>query len=117
MPTLKEAKDKVRELSQKGLDVFRDTTLTAAEMKSRRRHRRRPEEVDGGGQRPRVRRGAPQVVPRNAAGSPVEDAGADHGNQPGVRSRSVSSSSSPAATRASSSAASRAARGRPVTSR
>jgi hypothetical protein len=34
MPTLKEAKDKVRELSQKGLDVFADTTLTAAEMKN-----------------------------------------------------------------------------------
>ena len=35
MPTLKEAKDKVREFSQKGLDVFSDTALTAAEMKSR----------------------------------------------------------------------------------
>lgn len=35
MPTLKEAKDKVRELSQKGLDVFSDTGLTAAEMKNK----------------------------------------------------------------------------------
>lgn len=34
MPTLNEAKHKVRELSQKGLDVFSDTSLTAAEMKA-----------------------------------------------------------------------------------
>jgi hypothetical protein len=34
MPTLKEAKDKVRELSQKGLDVFGPHDDTAAEMKA-----------------------------------------------------------------------------------
>lgn len=34
MPTLKEAKDKVRELSKKGLDIAESTTLTFAEQKS-----------------------------------------------------------------------------------
>lgn len=34
MPTLKEAKDKVRELSQKGLDVFGSTSMTPAEIKA-----------------------------------------------------------------------------------
>jgi len=33
MPTLNEAKAKVRELSQKGLDITRDETLTASEMR------------------------------------------------------------------------------------
>jgi flagellar biosynthesis regulator FlaF len=34
MPTLLEAKDKVRELSKKALEVTEDTTMTAAEMKT-----------------------------------------------------------------------------------
>jgi HK97 family phage major capsid protein len=84
MPTLKEAKDKVREFSQKGLDVFADTGLTAAEMKSKSdaidvEIKKWMDEVSS---LESIEERRKQFL--GAVGSPVEDAGADQGQQAGV---------------------------------
>jgi HK97 family phage major capsid protein len=84
MPTIKEAQDKVRELSQKGLDVFRDTTLTGAEQKSKIDGidvdlKKWMKELDDLNSVEDVRKSF-----LAGAGTAVEDSGADHG-QPAVR--------------------------------
>jgi len=88
MPTLKEAKDKVRELSQKGLDIFAETHLTPAEMKSK------SDDVDI-----ELKKWLGEVKDlesveerrksfMSAAGNPIEDAGADLGNT-GATAKSI----------------------------
>lgn len=85
MPTLKEAKDKVREFSQKGLDVFADTHLSAAEMKAK------SDDIDV-----ELKRWMAEVNDLESVeerrkqflantGAPLEDAGADKGQQAGTR--------------------------------
>jgi len=83
MTTLKDAKEKVREFSQKGLDLFSDTSLTAAEMKSK------SDGIDA-----EIKRWMAEVQDLESveerrksfhagAGSSIEDSGVDSGQQAG----------------------------------
>lgn len=86
MPTLKEARDKVHEFSQKGLDVFSDTSLTAAEMKAK------SDDIDVELKKWMDEVNALESVEERrksflqAAGKPLEDAGSDKGDQSTTKS-------------------------------